>query len=95
MGESRLEHSSRLTFDVRTSPVRRRIENVARGPGFLGATRSTPSTAAIPVLSLSAALKLALLDHLAQGVTWQSHFEELVREIEAASRRVVEARGKA
>jgi hypothetical protein len=62
--------------------------------GFLEAMRSTPDTAAIPVLSLSAALKLALLDKPAQGVTWQSLFKELVRETEAASRRSVQARGQ-
>ncbi len=51
---------------------------------FLGAMRSTPKTAAIPVLSLSAALKLALLDELSASLSWRSLFEELVREIRAA-----------
>jgi hypothetical protein len=51
---------------------------------FLGAMRSTPTTAAIPVLSLPATLKLALLDELATSASWRSLFEELVGQIGAA-----------
>jgi hypothetical protein len=54
--------------------------------GLLNALRSTPEAAAqrIPVLSLSVPLQVALLDGLAINVPWQSLFEGLVREIEAA-----------
>jgi hypothetical protein len=54
---------------------------------FLDALRSTPEAAQrIPVLSLSVPLQVALLDELAINVSWQSLFEGLVREIEAAPR---------
>jgi hypothetical protein len=46
--------------------------------------RSTPKTAAIPVLSLPAALKLALLDELGASASWRSLFEVLVGQIGAA-----------
>jgi hypothetical protein len=52
---------------------------------FLEAMRSTPKTAAVPVLSLSAALKLALLDELGASASWRSLFEELVGQIGAAA----------
>jgi DNA-binding response OmpR family regulator len=52
--------------------------------GFLGAMRSNPKTSAIPVLPLSSALKLALLDELSAGSSWGGLFEELVHEIRAA-----------
>jgi hypothetical protein len=45
---------------------------------FLEAMRSTLKTAAIPVLPLSSALKLAMLDELAASASWRSLFEELV-----------------
>ena len=45
------------------------------------AMRSAPKTAAIPVLTLSAALKLALLDELSASAPWRSLFEELVGQI--------------
>ena len=51
---------------------------------FLEAMRSSSETAAIPVLSLSAALKQALLDELAANASWRSLFEELVGQIGAA-----------
>ena len=51
---------------------------------FLGALRSTPKAAAIPVLSPSAALKQALLDELSASLSWRSLFEELVGQIGAA-----------
>ncbi len=57
---------------------------------FLEAIRSTPKTAAIPVLPLSSALKLALLDELSAGVSWSSLFEELVGHIGAALQRAAE-----
>jgi hypothetical protein len=50
---------------------------------ILGAMRSTPKTAHIPVLSLSPSLKLALLDELAVSASWRSLLRELVRKIEA------------
>lgn len=53
--------------------------------GLLNALRSTPEAAQrIPVLSFSVPLHVALLDELAVNVPWQSLFEGLVREIEAA-----------
>ncbi len=55
---------------------------------FLEAMRSTQETAAIPVLPLSAALKLALLDELSASASWRSLFEELVGQIGAALARV-------
>jgi hypothetical protein len=48
-------------------------------------TRSTQEkSAAIPVLPLSAALRLALLDELSASASWRSLFEELVGQIGAA-----------
>ena len=54
---------------------------------FLGAMRSTPKTAAIPVLSLPAALKQALLDELGASASWRSLLEELVGQLAAALER--------
>ena len=51
---------------------------------FLEIMRSTPKTAAIPVLSLSGTLKQALLDELSESLSWRSLFKELVHEIGAA-----------
>jgi hypothetical protein len=51
---------------------------------FLEAMKSTQETAAIPVLPLSAALRLALLDELSASASWRSLFEELVEQIGAA-----------
>ena len=61
------------------------------GEAFLEAMRSTPKTAAIPVLPVSSALKLAMLDELAASASWRSLFEELVCEIEAAQKGAVDA----
>jgi hypothetical protein len=58
---------------------------------FIEAMRSTPKTAAIPVLPVSSALKLEMLDELAASASWRSHFEELVCEIEAAQKGAVDA----
>jgi hypothetical protein len=64
---------------------------------FLEAVRCTQETAAIPVLTLPATLKLALLDELSAGISWRSLFEELVGQIGAALARagafVVEGSG--
>jgi hypothetical protein len=64
---------------------------------FLEAVRSTPKAEAIPVLTLPATLKLALLDELSAGASWRGLFEELVGQIGAALARagafVVEGRG--
>jgi hypothetical protein len=54
---------------------------------FLEAVRSTQESAAIPVLPLSSALKLALLDELSAGASWSSLFEELVGHIRATLER--------
>ena len=54
---------------------------------FLEAMRSTQESAAIPVLPLSAALRLALLDELSASASWRSLFEELVGQIGAALQR--------
>jgi DNA-binding response OmpR family regulator len=54
---------------------------------FLVAVRSTQETAAIPVLPLSSALKLALLDELSAGASWRSLFEELTSHMGAALER--------
>ena len=51
---------------------------------FLKDMRSTPKTAAIPVLPLSSALKLAMLDELSANAPWRSLFDELVAQIGAA-----------
>ena len=51
------------------------------------AMRSSPKTARIPVLSFSAALKVALLDELAASNSWGSLFEELVEQIGVALER--------
>jgi hypothetical protein len=59
------------------------LKNRARG-AFLEAVRSTQESAAIPVLPLSSALKLALLDELSAGASWRGLFEELVGQIGAA-----------
>ena len=54
---------------------------------FLETMRSTPQTAAIPVLPLSSALKQALLDELGASAPWRSLFEALVGQIGAAFER--------
>jgi hypothetical protein len=51
---------------------------------FLGAMRSTPETATIPILPLSPTLKQALLDELAASTSWLRLFEELVGQIGVA-----------
>jgi hypothetical protein len=51
---------------------------------FLEAMSSAPKTAAIPVLTLTSALKLALLDELSASAPWRSLFEELMGQIGAA-----------
>jgi hypothetical protein len=52
---------------------------------FLEAMRGTPEAAQrVPVLSLSFPLLMALQDELSVNVSWQSLFEGLVQEIEAA-----------
>ena len=59
--------------------------NTDRRWAFLEAMRSTPEVAQrIPVLSLSVPLVMAVQDELAVNVSWQSLFEGLVQEIEAA-----------
>ncbi len=61
---------------------------------FLEDMRSTQEeTAAIPVLTLSSALKLALLDELAADVPWRSLFEELVGQIGDALQRAAASAG--
>ncbi len=60
---------------------------------FLEAVRSTQETAAIPVLPLSSALKLALLDELSAGASWSSLFEELTSQIGAALARAAAGAG--
>ncbi len=57
---------------------------------FLTAMRSTQQTAAMPVLPLSSALKLALLDELSASAPWRGLFEKLVSQIGAALARVAE-----
>jgi ABC-type antimicrobial peptide transport system permease subunit len=60
---------------------------------FLEAMRSTPNTAVMPVLTLPAALKLALLDELSASASWRSLFEELVGQIGAALARAATSAG--
>ena len=60
---------------------------------FLEAMRSTQESAAIPVLTLPDALKLALLDELSAGASWRSLFEELVGQIGAALQRAAASAG--
>jgi hypothetical protein len=60
---------------------------------FLEAMRSTQESAAIPVLPLSAALRLALLDELSASASWRSLFEELVGQIGAALARAATSAG--
>jgi hypothetical protein len=63
---------------------------------FLEAMRSTPEEAQrIPVLSLSVPLLMALQDELSINVSWQSLFEGLVQELEAALLAEAEARAEA
>lgn len=54
---------------------------------FLEAMRSNPKTAHVPVLPLSGALRLALLDELSTSSSPQSLFEELVGQIGSALER--------
>ena len=53
---------------------------------FLKAVNATPETSAIPVLTFSEALKMALLDELSASAPWRALFEELVGQIGAALR---------
>jgi len=55
--------------------------------------RSTPKTAAIPVLTASSALKPALLDELTARAPWRSLFEELMGQIGAALARAAASAG--
>jgi hypothetical protein len=57
--------------------------------GFLEAMRSTPQTADIPVLSISATLKQALLDELSASRCWRILLKELLQEIEDTLARAV------
>ena len=52
--------------------------------GFLDAMRGNPKTAHVPVLPLSSALNVALVDELAGTASWQSLFGELVGQIAGA-----------
>ena len=54
---------------------------------FLETMRSAPGTAAIPVLPLTSALKLAMLDELSANAPWRSLFDELVGQIGAVLKR--------
>ena len=54
---------------------------------FLKAVNATPETSAIPVLTFSEALKMALLDELSAGTPWHGLFEELVGQIGSALKR--------
>ncbi len=58
---------------------------------FLEAMRGTQETSAIPVLPLSSALKLALLDELSAGSSWSGLFEELTSQIGDALKRAAES----
>ena len=60
---------------------------------FLEAVRSTQESAAIPVLTLPATLKLALLDELSAGTSWRTLFEELVGQIGAVLQRAAAGAG--
>ncbi len=51
---------------------------------FLEAMRSTPNAQHIPLFSLSATFKEALLDELAVSSSWRHQLEQLVGQIEAA-----------
>ena len=51
---------------------------------FLEAMSTTPQTAAIPVLPLSSALKIALLDEMSASTSWRTLFEELIGQIRDA-----------
>jgi len=63
---------------------------------FLEAMSSTPEAAQrIPVLSLSVPLLMALQDELSINVSWQSLFEGLVQELEAALLAGAEAKAEA
>jgi hypothetical protein len=48
---------------------------------FLKAMKGRQETAAIPVLPLSSALRMALLDELAVSTSWRTLFEELIGQI--------------
>ncbi len=60
---------------------------------FLEALRSTQESAAIPVLTLPATLKLALLDELSAGASWRTLFEELTSQIGATLQRAAASAG--
>jgi hypothetical protein len=60
---------------------------------FLEAVSTNPKTSAIPVLPLSSALKLALLDELSAGASWGGLFEELTTQIGGALTRAAASAG--
>ncbi len=61
---------------------------------LIKAMRSTQEeSAAIPVLPLSSALKLALLDEMSAGASWRTLFEELTSQIGAALGRAAMSAG--
>jgi hypothetical protein len=61
--------------------------------GFLKAMNSSPKTVAVPVLSFSDTLKLALVDELAVSASWQNLFKELTSHIGAALERAAASTG--
>jgi len=60
---------------------------------FLKAVSSSPKTAAVPVLSFSDTLKLALVDELAVSASWQNLFKELTSHMGAALERAAASTG--
>ena len=65
------------------------LEDDAR-EAALGAVRSNPKTAAVPVLPVPAALQQALLDELSAGTSWRGLFEDLTSQIEVALARAAQ-----
>jgi hypothetical protein len=61
--------------------------------GFQEAIKSTPGTATLPMLPLSSALRLSLLDELAVSASWRTLFEELVGQIGDALKRAASSAG--
>jgi hypothetical protein len=60
---------------------------------FLKDMSSSPKTAAVPVLSFSDALKLALVDELAVSASWRDLFEELTSHMGASLERAAASTG--
>jgi hypothetical protein len=103
-----LEHEGYNTMILEASYPMRMVDELLDGvdllpltPGlspdvrgaFLKDMSNSPKTAALPLLSFSDALKLALVDELAVSASWRDLFEELTSHMGATLERAAASTG--